>query len=108
MNLAAPTLPSMSNDSPVAEDYHKSWFFYVKTTILILKVVVVSFCSIKALMIRKKLKIDKVTPNLVQFLLISNVLILMGVLVFDLTQKVIWAFFLLIFLANYVNLVALH
>lgn len=81
-------------------EYHKGWFHTIKLIVLILKVVIVSYLTMKAMHLRHKkyLKVDTV-----QFLLVGNVAILIGVLIFDLTKKYILAFFLLIYLANYIN-----
>jgi len=65
----------------------------------------VSWLSIKAMRLRhyRYHKVDTV-----QFLLLGNVFILIGVLIFDLTKKYIICFFLLIYLANYINFVGFN
>jgi hypothetical protein len=67
---------------PESEEYHKGWFHFVKLGILILKVVIVSYISFKAIQLRNN---HYAKIELVQFLLLGNVAILIGVLIFDLT-----------------------
>ena len=66
-----------------------------------LKVVIVSGMTARGMSLRHRRHLGKV--DLVQFLLTGNILILIGVLIFDLTTQYIFAFFLLIFTANYIN-----
>mgnify|MGYP006950333322 CR=1 FL=1 len=68
---------------------------------MVLKVVIVGGMTFRGMTLRHRRHLGKV--DLVQFLLTGNILILIGVLIFDLTTQYIFAFFLLIFTANYIN-----
>lgn len=69
-----------------------------------IKVAVVTFLTLQALKSRHEKHGKRV--DLVQLLLVANVSIMYAVILFDLTVQYIFAFFLLVYSANYLNFLA--